>query len=180
MEDNYTIRVATNKDLKDIMKIEFSCFKLEICEKEEVFLERIEIFNDGFYVVEKNDTVVGYISTEIWEYEEKIDSKWFDLGHSISQLHNPNGTELYISSMGLLPNYRGKGLGKEIFLKSTDLIVNKYNNIKSQILIVSEKWDSARKIYKQNNYIELMKIENFFKYKNNYKENGIVMRKHCI
>jgi len=179
MEDNYSIRVATNNDLEDIMDIEVLCFESEICEKEDVFLERIEVFNDGFYVIEQKDIVVGYISTELWEYKEKIDSKWFELGHSISEIHNPNGAELYISSMGVLPSYRRKGLGKILFKKSIDLIIKKYNNIESQILIVSEKWDGARKIYKQNNFFELMEIEGFFEYNNNYKENGIVMRNHC-
>lgn len=180
MEGNYKLRLATDKDLKDIMKIELSSFNLGICEKEDVFLERIEFFNDGFYVLEKKDAVVGYISTEIWDYREKIDSKRFDLGHSIRKFHNQNGSELYISSMGLLPSYRGKGLGKAMFLKSMNLIVNKNSNIKSQILIVSEKWENAIKIYKQNDFIEIMKIEDFFEYSNDYKENGIVMRKYDI
>lgn len=178
MDSDYKLRVATEKDIKDIMKIETSSFSLEICENEDTFLERINTFSDGFYLMEYNNSVIGYIGTEIWEYKEETDNKYFTLGHSIKETHNPNGNELYISSMGILPDFRGKGLGKVLFQDSINYIINKNKNIKSEILIVSEKWDNARKIYKKNGFCEILNVKDFFVYNNDYKENGIVMRKY--
>lgn len=180
MDLNYRIRNATLKDIKDIMKIEKASFNENICEKEEHFLERIQVFSDGFYIMEKDEKIVGYISTEIWAYEEKVNLNRFSLGHSIKNAHHPEGNELYISSMGLLPDYRGQGLGKVLFHQATNRIIRENSHIKSLILIVSEKWENAKKIYEKNGFKEISDINYFFIDNNHAPDNGIVMRKHQV
>lgn len=177
MTINYKLRIVTENDINDIMEIETSSFDVEICEPQSLFLERINVFPNGFYVIEYNDKVIGYISTELWNYEEDIDTNLFTLGHSIREVHNTDGDELYISSMGILPAYRGMGLGKILFNDAISNILEKKKGIKSQILIVSENWIQARKIYKKNDFIEVKYIKDFLVYQNNLKEDFIVMRK---
>lgn len=179
MNVNYKIRTAHEVDINHIMNIERACFSLDICENQSVFLERIRIFKDGFYVLEFKGSIIGYISTEIWDYEEEVKEKQFRLGHSIKSVHNEKGNELYISSMGILPEFRGSGLGKTLFQEATDSILKKNKNLKSIILIVSDKWYKARDIYKKNDFDEILTIRGFFEY-SNYKEDGIVMRKAVI
>ncbi|WP_105616309.1 GNAT family N-acetyltransferase [Vallitalea okinawensis] len=177
MNIDYTLRIAIKNDIYDIMEIEKSSFNLEICEPKSIFLERIDVFPEGFYVIESNKKVIGYISTELWDYKEEIDTDQFTLGHSIKDLHNAEGNELYISSMGILPIYRGIGLGKILFNDAISKILEKSENVKSQILIVSENWGQARKIYKRNGFLEVKYIKDFLVYNNNLKEDFIVMRK---
>lgn len=177
---NHNLRNATENDIKDIMQIENASFNENICEKEEHFLERIQVFSDGFYVMEKDENIVGYISTEIWTYEEKVSHKSFSLGHSIKNSHHPEGNELYISSMGVLPNYRGQGLGKILFQQVTNRIICEKGHVTSLILIVSEKWENAIKIYLENGFKEISIIDDFFIDKNHATEKGMVMRKYLV
>lgn len=173
-------RISNKNDIEDIMLIERASFPLEICEKRDVFLERIEFFSEGFFLMEYNKKVVGYLSSEIWEYKKDIDEQDFMLGHSIKKAHNINGTELYISSMGILPNFRGKELGKLMFQQFSQHILATNRNLRTKVLIVCENWRNARKIYKNNGFQEILVLKGFFKSdkREAYGENGIVMRKY--
>lgn len=175
-------RNACINDIQSIINIEYSSFSETICETEDVFIERIKLFSDGFRIMEYDNQVIGYICSEIWEYKDRVTLESFILGHSINEQHDPKGEEAYISSMGLLPSYRGQGLGKLMFEDFTSYIKAMFPNIKSIILIVSEKWTSARKIYENNGYKEIKIIKNFFSYqeKKVYYEDGIVMRKKLV
>lgn len=179
--DEVTFRNAEIEDIDDIMKIENSSFARGIAEDESAFIERIKRFSDGFIVMEYEGDVIGYFCSEIWNYNDKINKKHFMLGHAIEDMHHADGEELYISSMGLLPKFRGNGLGKLMFDKSLNIVLKKYNRLKSVILIVSENWIGARKIYNSNSFNEILVIKDFFN-NNSYErfEDGIIMRKKFI
>lgn len=174
-------RTAREDDIEGIMNIEIASFSSGICEKKDVFLDRIRVFRDGFYIMEYQGRIIGYLCSEIWKYKEKVDETDFVLGHSISKIHDPKGNEVYISSMGTLPEFRGMGLGKLMFEEFSIYIIKKYEKLKSKILIVSENWYNARKIYVENGFEEIAIIKDFFYYNNvnTLKEDGIIMRK-CI
>lgn len=175
-------RNANMQDLSGIMKIEHSAFSNLICEEEKVFAERIDIFPEGFMVMEIAGKVTGYICSELWTKPKVITSKLFALGHSIEKQHNPNGNELYISSMGILSEHHGKGLGKALFEEFLKRIENELKYIESIILVVSENWSNAKKIYTANGFKEINILEKFFSHKKNelHFENGIVMRKELL
>lgn len=174
--DNIEFKKAELKDIPYIMRIEELSFHEEICESRHVFVDRIKVFKDGFFVLKCRGEVIGYISSEIWNSRIKYDRDIFSLGHCIKESHNENGDEIYISSIGLMPNYRGRGLGKLLFNKFMNSIRSDFPKIKSSILIVSENWDNAIKIYKSNGFKVINSIENFFNYKTKNKA-GIVMKK---
>ena len=178
MKHDYNLKRAEKKYIKDIMDIESCSFASGICEDEKTFLSRLELFNDGFYVLELNGRVAGYICSEIWEFQKDPDRRCFDLGHNIRDYHDVRGTELYISSMGLHPVHRGKGAGRYMFEQALKNICERYPHLETQILIVSDKWQKAIQIYRKNGFRELFTIDNFFMYKNNQSENGIVMRNY--
>ena len=54
---------ATKFDIDAIMNIEKEAFAEEIQESKDVFLERIEIFPDGFFILEENNKKIGYFSS---------------------------------------------------------------------------------------------------------------------
>lgn len=170
--DNIIIRCAKESDISDILKIEKEAFRSDICEERDVFVERINTFADGFLVVEHEDRVIGYISSEIWNYSSVIKRDDFELGHSISSTHTLSGDEIYISSFGILKEFKGIGLGKYLFDYFINYIVRKTKNPKSLILLVSENWVSAKNIYLNKGFEIITTFDNFFDL-----DNGLVMRK---
>lgn len=169
------IRNAAISDIDDIMDIEHESFHENVYEDRSVFLDRISTFPDGLLVLEVNGNVCGYISSEIWNYSEKIRKDMFDLNHSISKVHTSTGSELYISSIGILKKYRKKGYGKLLFSELSGRIIEKYN-ISSMILIVSVRWTAAKKVYENNGFKEESRIDGFFDDETN--SDAIVMRKY--
>lgn len=157
------------------MDIEHESFCETVYEDIVVFLDRISTFPDGFLVLEVNGHVSGYISSEIWNYSQEIQRDMFDLNHSISKVHSATGSELYISSIGVLKEHRRKGHGKLLFSELFKRITGKYN-ISSMILIVSVQWTAAKKIYENNGFKEASRIHRFFD-DENYSD-AIVMRKY--
>lgn len=177
MNDTFRFRIASENDISSIMKIENSSFISGISEREDVFSERIDVFPDGFYLLEVNNISAGYISTEIWDYKEEADFESFKLGHSIKEKHNPLGNELYISSIALLPDFRGRGFGEAMFRECRDRIINNNKNIESEILIASEDWTKPIKLYEACGFHKIYTFKNFFTHKNDHNADGIVMRK---
>lgn len=175
-------RNAIPEDISSVMEIEYSAFPNLICEEKSIFSERIEIFPEGFRIMEVNKKAIGYICSERWTTPSVITDKLFSLGHSIKKQHNPKGKYLYISSMGILKKYHGKGFGKALFEEFIRYISCEIRHIDSIILIVSENWLNARRIYSGNNFKEICVFERFFAYicDNPYYENGIVMRKELL
>lgn len=172
-------RNAIIADISSIMKIEHASFLDVICEDRNIFIERINTFPDGFRVMECDGEVIGYICSELWERVNSFNKELFTLGHSIKNHHISYGREIYISSMGLNPEYRSLGLGNMMFNEFVMYITNLIFNIESIVLLVSEKWSKARRIYKSNGFKEIDILESFFYYnvEKPYYENGIVMRK---
>lgn len=174
----FKIRKALKSDIKAIMQMENEGFVNGIKESEDIFIERINIFSDGFLILsDENNIPVGYISSEIWNYKDKIDENDFTLEHSIKTKHDYNGNELYISSMVLSNKLKGKGWGHILLYYLIDNIRESYPNIKSVVLIVCNNWKSARKIYINKGFEEVYSIKDFFKPISNLSRDGIVMRK---
>ncbi len=173
-KNRIVIRHAEVSDIDRIMLIEHESFHKKICESKEVFYQRISLFHDGFLVLEINGDVCGYISSEIWDYAEQVRDTNFTLDHKIDELHTTTGSELYITSIGVLQDHRKKGYGSMLFSELSTRIIENYN-IQSMILLVSENWQAARNIYKKAGFNEIRKISGFFE--EDDIADGVVMRK---
>lgn len=172
-------RNATPQDLDDIMLIEYHSFSPLIQESKLTFLERINQFPQGFRILQYKSAIIGYISSEIWSFKKEICEETFSLDHSIAQHHTIMGDELYISSMGILPAYRHLGLGKYLFESFLKYCAGQFPQLISCILIVSEDWKNARKIYQNSGFSEIGLLLNFFKSKKetNLNKNAVIMQK---
>ncbi len=169
------IRKATVNDIEHIMDIEHESFCENVYEDLKVFKDRITTFPDGFLILEVEGSICGYISSEIWSYAENIHEDMFNLNHSINNVHDATGSELYISSIGILKKYRGKGYGKLLFSELSRKITESYN-ISSLILIVSVQWIAAKRIYENNGFREIKRLHGFFN--DLTHSDAIVMRKY--
>jgi ribosomal-protein-alanine N-acetyltransferase len=170
-------REATLLDIENIMELEKVCFNKYTQESSEIYLERIEAFSEGFIILENENKFAGAISSEIWQYASKIEHNTFMLGHSIKKQLKLTGDELYISSIGVFPEYRQNGFGNQLFKALIDNIKLKFPNVIYGILLLNEEWKFAQKIYIKNGFENCKILKNFFTAENGTKTNGIVMRK---
>jgi len=173
-------RMAALSDIHDIMLLENACFNKFTQESESVYLERIACFPHGFMILEDTEKFIGAVSSEIWMHNPVISKNTFLLGHSIKQQINLSGDELYISSIGIFPEYRNNGYGKILFQGLIDNVTKNFRQIKYGILLVNEKWSAAKKIYLQSGFYDIACFTGFFTEDDCSKSNGIIMRHNNI
>lgn len=99
------------------------------------------------------------------------------MGHSIKDQHDPTGEEIYISSLGVLKERRGSVFGAMLFEALLKKVKKEYPRIFSAVLIVSENWTAAHRIYKRNGFDEVHIIRDFLTPQYEKWSNGIIMRK---
>jgi len=173
--EEFNLRKACFSDIEKIMAIENNSFIPEIREKRVLFLERLSVFPEGFFLFEekKSGNTVGYFSSELWETIPDFNE--FSVGHSIKKIHSANGKILYISSFALMESFRGKGNGTKFFNTAIKELETGFSPEK-EVLMVNEDWKGARCIYEKSGFMEISRIENaFFP-----SRAGIVMERHCI
>jgi len=175
LHPSLTLHKATNQDLDQIMNLEALGFSRPGWKGEapDTFKERLLAFPGGFWVVSGYDGKLhGYLCSEIWRFTTAWSIDQFTLNHSASKTHVPEGDELYISSMTVDPEVRGKGIGNALFDGAIKNIFEENQRLKSSILIVSDSWEHARRIYKTHGFLEIGDIEGYLG-----GEKAIVMRR---
>lgn len=155
------IRQAAEDDLDMIMKVEDEGFVREIRETREVFLERLSVFPDGFFMLLNDGEISGYFCCELWEKIPE-DTNEFLIGHDISKVHTASGNVLYVSSWAILKKFRGTGCGKRYFEMCIGAVRKSYPNLKKLFLVVNENWKGPRKIYLDYGFSECGLIPGFF------------------
>ena len=177
--NDYEFACADRTDIDGIMDIERLGFAEGIVERRDVFVARMSLFPDGFLVLRnvKSRCIVGYICSELWEYSPNIETSKFLLNHHIGEHHTVAGNEIYISSMTIHPDYRKEGLGRLMFRHCLQTLRNKYQRIAKAILIVNETWIHAIRIYDEEGFCPLMRMEGFFTPVGTDVQDAIVMRK---
>lgn len=180
---NFSFRNATLSDLDEIMVIENACFLENIREEPETFKERITVFPQGFIILIDNQKSkpIGYFSSEIWaenwKNQDATIEEIFDLGHSIEKSHTFEGTDLYISSVAVLPDYRGQKLGETLFNSSLEMITSEFPKIKNMVLMVNVNWQNAIHIYRKAGFVEVLRVKDSFEPKDLPTSDGLIMEK---
>jgi ribosomal protein S18 acetylase RimI-like enzyme len=86
------------------------------------------------------------------------------IGASIIGMQNPliwvDGKKYEIFALGVLPEYRNKGIGKELVLKSEE--VARDNGAENIILDTHESMPATRKFYKDLGYEEIGTLESYY------------------
>ena len=70
--NDFFIENADIKDINSIMFIEKTSFAKEITEDKKVFIERLETFPEGFFILRERQSneAAGYITCEIWNRKQ--------------------------------------------------------------------------------------------------------------
>lgn len=106
---NYYIRSVQENDLNAIITIESTCFPLKEAASKEQLQERIFTFPDCFFVVEKNNQVIGFINGCLTN-----ESTIQDVMFSDATLHNPSGQYQAIFGLDVLPQFQHQGIASAL------------------------------------------------------------------
>ena len=156
------VRQAASSDTERIMKIEENAFIPNIQETYQTIARRMEIFPQGFLVLEDDKgTVQGYFSSELWD-ELPHHNKVFILDHDPAAVHKKDGKLLYISSFALMSGVQGRGLGRIFFRECLKQVQKAAPQIVQIVLIVSQEWGAARHIYEKMGFKTVRQIPGFF------------------
>lgn len=130
--------------------------KYKLLEKEDLKLMKEIIEDDNMefdlnnlqeFLNDKNN--YGFIAKE----ENKIIG--FIYGYSLLK---PNGKYMfYVHSVGVLPNYQGKGIGKELFKYMDEYLVDE-KKVYKYFLLTSEDNIIAQKVYRKHSSKECLQV----------------------
>lgn len=116
----------------------------DIIEDDDMEFDLTNLYN---FLEDKNN--YGFIAKE----ENKIIG--FIYGYSLLK---PNGKYMfYVHSVGVLPNYQGKGIGKELFKYMVEYLENEKKSYK-YFLLTSENNMIAQKLYRKHSTKECLQV----------------------
>lgn len=171
-------RSAAGGDLDAIMAMEVAGFAPGHRESREVYVQRIASFPQGALMALSGSAVAGCVFAELWRPDEALEAAHFTLGHDIRERHDARrGSLLYIASMTLAPDHRGRGLGAALLEGAIAHIARQCPQIDEVCLLVNEAWRSARAIYARAGFAEVMRLTGFFTPDGDTRQDGIVMRR---
>lgn len=136
LKNAFVVRTATFEDAIRMEFVQKKCFPTlhenEVMNRNH-FANHIKIFQVGQLVVEKDGLVIAAASTMRCDFPdhdttflEETDDLW------ITNSHILNGDWMYGIDMGVLPEFRGLGLSKEMYIARSE--VCKALGIKGQII----------------------------------------------
>jgi ribosomal protein S18 acetylase RimI-like enzyme len=136
LENQFLIRNATPDDVIQMEYVQSQCYPTlhpsEILDRNH-FANHIKVFPQGQLVIEEDGKIIASASTfrcNFPEYDstflEETDNLW------ITNVQIPNGDWMYGIDMGVLPEYRGLGLSKELYKARHE--VCKILGLKGQII----------------------------------------------
>jgi len=145
-ELDLTIRQVQTEDLDACFNVESRCYTSEGASKEKIG-KRIEIFPKGFLVAEHDAKIVGIINSASTNKDDISDE---ELKEMIG--HEPDGKNIVIFSIAVLPGFQGKGISKLLMEK---FIETSKELGKNKILLICKK--NLIEYYKKYGFILLGK-----------------------
>ena len=119
LNNAFVIRLAKEEDAIQMEYVQSKCFptlhESELLGRNH-FANHVKVFTEGQIVVEKDGLIVASASSFRCNFPEH-DSTFLDETDNlwITNVQIPNGEWMYGIDMGVLPEYRGLGLSKEMY-----------------------------------------------------------------
>ncbi len=109
MSQQIHFRRVERSDLNDCTSLEQLCYSDQEAATREHIAKRIETYPDGFFVAEANGQIIGMINCGATHMEYITDELYMQLAG-----HVRNGKHSVIFSLAVHPDYRGRGIAKEL------------------------------------------------------------------
>lgn len=127
----YSIRMVEPNDLTACHTIEALCFPPGEAAWTTSLETRIQTYPEGFFVAECDGKVVGQINSGSTDKDDISDEAFKQLIG-----HDPEGNNIVIFSLSVLPEYRKTGIGKELL---TSFIKQAQELEKTRILLLCKE-----------------------------------------
>ena len=114
--DQFIIKQASPQNAKDIYLVEKSAFPPERQADYDTLLGRIKLFQNGCFVLVKDNKIVGFSTALIINKADSIEK----LDLSDQELHNPDGDTYEIRSIAVMKEFQKQGLGQELIKKQIE------------------------------------------------------------
>jgi ribosomal protein S18 acetylase RimI-like enzyme len=106
------IRNAEPSDLDQCFEVESAGFPEEEAASRESIQVRMETFPQGFLVAELDGRIIGIINSAATDKEDLADEK---LKKMVG--HDPNGKNLVVFSLAVLPAYQKRGFARQLMMR---------------------------------------------------------------
>ena len=123
------IRKARIEDIPQIVEIEKAAWGEKRAATSEMINSRIKTFSDGTLVALVDKKIVGFVSTQIVNYNpEKNMRTWYEVTDNgfITNTHDPAGDTLYGVDLSVHPLYQNKGMGRKL-MECVGRLIIRYN-----------------------------------------------------
>ena len=159
------------------MALEEACFEPGVRETADVYESRFRGFPDGFLIAEdvKLHRGIGYTTSERWA-KKPISEYEFTLNTETWRKHDPDGSVYYLSSLAILDEYRGQGVGEMLLSSSID--IGRQAGCEQGILIVGAEWKNAIRLYERLGFATADVRKDFFRPTGLPAYDGVVMVKN--
>jgi ribosomal protein S18 acetylase RimI-like enzyme len=107
-----TIRNVKLSDLDQCFEVESAGFPEEEAASKESIKTRIETFPQGFLVAELDGRIIGIINSAATDKEDLADEELKKMAG-----HDPNGKNLVVFSLAVLPEYQKRGFARQLMFK---------------------------------------------------------------
>lgn len=164
----FVLDKAKLRDIPFIYKVECE-IELSNAASEETLRQRLNMFNDGFYVIRNKTTneIIAYIESLIWNDK---DFETFDEISNFPMFYNIRGTSLYVIFLAVSMAYRKNGFSKDLFKEIERTAKHFHVN---QISLVAK--DDLVDYYKKQNFEVVKELPNFL-ISRNYKSVKMLKR----
>lgn len=118
------IRPASPADLDEIMAVEESAWPEGTRATREAFIERLNVFPEGFLVAVLNKHIVGVLTSQRISFiPGQPASGWEKTtnGGFIGTTHQSEGNTLNVVSVGVAEGYQGRGIGSHLIKRAQQL-----------------------------------------------------------
>jgi hypothetical protein len=134
--DDFIIRNATPDDAIQMEYVQKQCYPSlheSALMNRNHFMNHIKIFPEGQIVIEKDGIIVGSASTMRSNFPEH-DPTYLEITDNlwITNTHVPDGDWMYGIDIGVLPEYRGLGFSREMYLARQE--IGKSLGLKGQLI----------------------------------------------
>lgn len=162
-----TIRKATPEDLPAISAIENVCFPPGISYPLEKLTKEYNASAGRWYVTEIDNKIMGYFWSELWLIRAQASLQ--EIMETCT--HQEDGNVLYIANIAVLPEFRGRNIGKQM----TEYMLQELPNVTHAILAVSEENKAAYDIYTSLGFVTLGVLEDYYWPKEKLSEAARIM-----
>ncbi|MEG6586785.1 GNAT family N-acetyltransferase [Dendrosporobacter sp. 1207_IL3150] len=105
----FIIRRVRPEDLDRIAEIEALCFPAAEAASREAFQDRIKAFPGYFLVADIDGTLIGFINGCVTNSSVIYDEMFHNIQH-----HIPNGSNLSVFGLDVIPEYRRQGVAAQL------------------------------------------------------------------